>query len=85
MGFLNTLLAPEDLLPHVMTYARNLAASVSPGSARETKRQIYRDLHRGAAEAVRESESLLETMVRHPDNGEGVKAWMEKRPAAWRG
>ena len=85
MGFLNTLLAPDDLLPHVMTYARNLAASVSPGSARETKRQIYRDLHRGAAEAVRESESLLETMVRHPDNGEGVKAWMEKRPAVWWG
>jgi hypothetical protein len=24
-------------------------------------------------------------MIRHPDYGEGVKAWMEKRVAAWTG
>jgi enoyl-CoA hydratase/carnithine racemase len=85
MGFLNKVLPPEDLMPHVMAYARGLAASVAPGSARETKHQIYRDLHRGAAEAVVEAERLLEAMVRHPDYGEGVKAWMEKRAAQWTG
>jgi enoyl-CoA hydratase/carnithine racemase len=85
MGFLNKVLPAEDLMPHVMAYARGLADSVSPGSARETKHQIYRDLHRGAAEAVVEAERLLETMIRHPDYGEGVKAWMEKRRAEWSG
>jgi enoyl-CoA hydratase/carnithine racemase len=85
MGFLNRVLAADDLLPQVMAYARDLASSVAPGSARETKHQIYRDLHRGAAEAVVEAERLLEAMVRHPDYGEGVKAWMEKRRAAWTG
>ena len=62
-----------------------LADSVAPGSARETKHQIYRDLHRGAAEAVTDAERLLESMIRHPDYGEGVKAWMEKRRAEWAG
>jgi len=85
MGFLNKVLPPADLIPHVVDYARTLARTVSPGSARATKRQIYRDLHGDAAGAVRESEQLLEEMIRHPDYGEGVKAWMEKRAPAWRG
>jgi enoyl-CoA hydratase/carnithine racemase len=85
MGFLNKAMPPVDLLPFVIDYARTLARTVSPGAARATKHQIYRDLHRDAATAVRESEQLLEEMIRHPDYGEGVKAWMEKRAAIWRG
>ena len=85
MGFLNKILPPDQLIEHVTRYASTLADSVSPGSARETKRQIYRDLHRDAAASVIEAERLLEDMIRHPDYGEGVKAWMEKRVAAWTG
>jgi enoyl-CoA hydratase/carnithine racemase len=85
MGFVNKVLPADELMSHVMGYAETLAASVSPGSARATKRQIYRDLHQDAAGAVIEAERLLEEMIRHPDYGEGVKAWMEKRPARWRG
>lgn len=85
MGFLNRLTEPEALMPAVLDYARAMAANVAPGSARETKRQIYRDLHRDAAGAVVEAERLLETMIRDPDYKEGVKAWMEKRPAQWTG
>ena len=40
---------------------------------------------RDAASAVREAEALLTAMSRDPDYKEGVKAWMEKRPAAWVG
>jgi enoyl-CoA hydratase/carnithine racemase len=85
MGFLNKLLPPDQLMPRVMAYAANIANSVAPGSARETKHQIYRDLHGDAASAVRKAEYLLEEMVRHPDYGEGVKAWMQKRMAQWAG
>lgn len=85
MGFLNKLLAPADLIPHVTAYARAMADGVSPGSLRETKRQIYQDLHRDAATAVTEAERLLNEMVKHPDYKEGVKAWMEKRKAQWQG
>jgi enoyl-CoA hydratase/carnithine racemase len=85
MGFLNRLTEPEALMPTVMDYARTLAQNVAPGSARETKRQIYRDLHRDAAAAVTEAERLLEAMIKDPDYKEGVKAWMDKRAAQWTG
>jgi enoyl-CoA hydratase/carnithine racemase len=85
MGFLNKVLPADELIPHVKTYAKTLAATVAPGSARETKHQIYRDLNRGPASAVAAAERLLEEMIRHPDYGEGVKAWMQKRAAEWRG
>jgi enoyl-CoA hydratase/carnithine racemase len=85
MGFLNRIVPAEALMDEVLAYARTLAASVAPGSARETKRQIYRDLHRDAASSVKAAEALLEQMAREPDYKEGVKAWMEKRPARWTG
>jgi len=83
MGFLNRLIAPEDLMAQVLDYARTLARNVAPGSARKSKRQIYRDLHRDAAASVVAAERLLEAMIREPDYKEGVRAWTEKRPAEW--
>lgn len=85
MGFLNRIVPAEALMDEVMAYARNLARTVAPGSAREGKRQIYRDLHRDAATSVNEAEALLVEMSKTPDYREGVKAWMEKREAAWKG
>jgi enoyl-CoA hydratase/carnithine racemase len=85
MGFLNRIVPAERLLDEVFAYARALATTTAPGSARETKRQIYRDLCRDAAGSVRAAEALLEAMVREPDYREGVAAWMEKRPPNWRG
>jgi enoyl-CoA hydratase/carnithine racemase len=85
MGFLNRVLPADRLMAEVTAYARQIAVGVAPGSARETKRQIYRDLHRDAAASVQAAERLLEAMIREPDYKEGVKAWTEKRPAAWTG
>lgn len=85
MGFLNRIAPAERLMAEAREYAANLARTVAPGSARETKRQIYRDLHRDAAASVKAAEALLEQMAREPDYREGVRAWMEKRPANWGG
>ncbi|WP_439815302.1 enoyl-CoA hydratase-related protein [Zavarzinia sp. CC-PAN008] len=85
MGFLNAVVAPESLMDHVQAYARTMAESVSPGSLRATKRQVYADLHRDAAHAVTDAERLMDEMIRHPDYREGVKAWTAKRKADWSG
>lgn len=85
MGFLNKLVAPADLMAHVRAYAKAMADGVSPGSLRETRHQIYRDLHGDVASAVNHSEAMLVEMSMHPDYKEGVKAWMEKRKANWLG
>ena len=83
MGFLNRIVPADQLMAQVTAYARQIAVTVAPGSARETKRQIYRDLHRDAATSVRAAEALLEAMSREPDYKEGVKAWMDKRAPQW--
>jgi len=79
MGLVNAVLPQEELLPRTYAYARNLATHVSPSSMRETKRQIYADLHRDVGSSVRESEALLERMTTEAEYREGVKALVEKR------
>ncbi len=83
MGLVNAVLPGDELLPHTLAYARNLAVTVSPSSMRETKRQVYSDLHRDVGTAVRESEALLERMTTEPEFREGVAALVEKRPPAF--
>lgn len=85
MGFLNAVLAPDALMPHVEAYASRMAETVAPGSLRASKWQIYTDLHRDVGTSVAEAERLLNEMSREPDYREGIKAWMSKRKAHWQG
>lgn len=80
IGLVNRVLPAGELLPHALEYAHQLASAVAPTSLRETKRQLYTDLHRDVGAAVTESESLLVQMTRGADYAEGVAAWMAKRP-----
>ena len=59
--------------------------AVSPNSLRQTRWQIYRDLHRDVGTAVRDSEALIDEMMKEPDYREGVQAFMQKRPPRWSG
>ncbi len=79
MGLLSGVLAPEELLPFTRDYARRLTTTIAPSSLRETKRQLYADLHRDVGAAVEESEVLLNEMTRSADFREGVAALLEKR------
>jgi len=82
-GLFNDLLEPEDLLPRVHAYARNLATRVAPSAQRMTKRQIYLDQHQDVGSAISHSEELLETAMTDPDYREGVKALIEGRAPRW--
>lgn len=83
LGLVNAVVPPDELLPYTYNYAKNLIATVSPGSLQETKRQIYTDLHRDVGTAVRESQALVERMTTEPDFAEGVAAFTEKRAPRW--
>ena len=59
--------------------------TVSPASLRETRWQVYRDLHRDVASAVVNSEELIDEMSRQKDYQEGISAFVEKRKPNWTG
>ena len=83
MGLVNAVVPPEELLPYTYHYVRTLITTVSPGSLRESKRQIYSDLHRDVRAAIADSVGLVERLVTEPDFAEGVSAFVEKRPPQW--
>lgn len=83
LGLVNSVHAPEALLPFVYDYASQLRDRVSPESLRQTRWQTYRDLHRDIATSVNDSEALLEEMMRQPDYREGIAAFIEKRVPDW--
>jgi enoyl-CoA hydratase/carnithine racemase len=84
LGVVNRVFEAEVLLAETAAYARTLIDTVSPNALRQTRWQVYRDLHRGVAASVGDAEALLERMMREPDYREGVAAFLEKRPPRWR-
>ena len=83
LGFVNQIFEPAELLDRTVEYAHQLICSVSPNSLRQTRWQIYRDLHRDVASAVIESERLIEDMAKEEDFREGIAALVQKRPPDW--
>ncbi|NCF33198.1 MAG: enoyl-CoA hydratase [Proteobacteria bacterium] len=83
IGFVNQLYSPETLVAESQAYAKNLIETVSPESLRQTRWQVYPDLHGSVAASVDTSEQLLEAMMRDDDYREGVKAFLEKRKPQW--
>ncbi len=80
LGLVNRVVPPEELTSVVADYAADLATTVSPASLAATKQQLYTDLHRDLATAVRDSQERMETMMTGPDFHEGVAALTGKRP-----
>lgn len=79
IGFLNAVCPPEELLQRVLDYAERLASSVASGSLRETRRQIYLDMHRPVGDSITESMRLLNEMMGTAEYRQGVEALVEKR------
>jgi enoyl-CoA hydratase/carnithine racemase len=83
MGLVAQVVAPGELAEAVAAYAGELATRVAPSSLAATKRQLYLDLHRGAVEAIEESDRLLRAMVPSAEFEAGVAALRAKRPPSF--
>ncbi|MEM9033291.1 MAG: enoyl-CoA hydratase-related protein [Actinomycetota bacterium] len=84
-GLFNEVLPADELLPRVYEVVSAMIATCSPRSLRETKRQLYLDLHRGVGDSVRHADRLLDEMATDADFAEGVAAFQERRPPRWTG
>tara|TARA_B100001079_G_scaffold126570_1_gene108503 strand:+ start:571 stop:1392 length:822 start_codon:yes stop_codon:yes gene_type:complete len=85
LGLVNRIVENSSLLDETVSYTRSMIESVSPASLMETKRQIYTDLHRDVAQSVRDSEKLIDYMMKQNDYREGVTAFLAKRSPKWSG
>ncbi len=85
-GLVRSLHEPDDLMPAARALAKEIAASAAPVSMALTRQMLWR--MQGAAhpmEAHRLESRMLLERGRSPDVGEGVTAFLEKRPAQFAG
>jgi enoyl-CoA hydratase/carnithine racemase len=80
MGMVNDVVPPEQLIDHVLHYAADVAANVSPTSMAVIKRQVYADADRSLEEANQGAIPLMQASLKRPDFVEGVQSYLAKRP-----
>ena len=83
MGLVNQLFDSVNIVQQARGYLHEMVRAVSPNSIKQTRWQIYKDLHRDAASSVEDSEKLLKEMMKEQDYREGVQAFLDKRNPKW--
>jgi enoyl-CoA hydratase/carnithine racemase len=79
MGLVNRVVSPDELMPHVMAYAEDLAVNCCPTSWALMKKQLYRDWSIDADTATTTSIRMMNESVQRPDFQEGVQSYLDKR------
>ncbi len=79
LGVVQRLSQPGEVLDDAVTYARDLAAAVSPVAMAMIKSQVWRDSETTMEQARVRAQYLLTQAKAHPDFQEGVRSLMEKR------
>jgi enoyl-CoA hydratase/carnithine racemase len=79
IGLVNEVLAPAELLPHTIEYAKRMASEIAPSSLLMLKRQLYADAIGTLHEAATTAERLMHESFGSPDFKEGVAALTERR------
>jgi enoyl-CoA hydratase/carnithine racemase len=80
LGFVQRVVADDDLLPATLDYARRLARESSAESLRTMKRALFTDAASDFDTAYRRSVDDMDAALRHPDLKEGLAAFRERRP-----
>lgn len=82
LGIVSDVVSDDALRSAAAALAVSVAAN-SPTAIRATKKALWRSLEVGLTQARDEASAEIWRLRNHPDHAEGVRAWREKRPAAW--
>jgi enoyl-CoA hydratase/carnithine racemase len=85
IGLVNRVFPHESFMDEVLSYARDLANSVSPRSLCIMKRQVVNAMFQTLAEASEASDEELLRSLSSEDFKEGVSHFLEKRPPRFTG
>ena len=84
IGFVNRLVAPDELVEVTQTIAEGIAAN-APLSVVAGKRTMTLTDDHPLREAYEYAENIWAPVYLSADAQEGMQAFSEKRPPAWRG
>jgi enoyl-CoA hydratase/carnithine racemase len=81
-GLITSIHPPEALLDEAYRIAADLTAHSSPLSVSATRRQMWNGLTQShPMDAHRVETDLIRSLARQPDSKEGIRAFLERRPA----
>lgn len=79
LGVINGVVAPDELMTHVMAYAQDLAENCCPTSWAVMKKQVYGDWETDADTATSAAIRLMNDSLLREDFQEGVQSYLDKR------
>ncbi len=85
IGLVHRVVAQDKLMATAREVAGHIAHNCSPLGVSEAKKLIWRHLFTDLATAIREDDESMTMMTRSEDFKEGVRAFVEKRPAKFKG
>jgi enoyl-CoA hydratase/carnithine racemase len=84
MGLVSQALPAAEVLPAALDKAHQIASTCAPVSVALSKRLAWRMLEESNHEVAQITDNgLFRWTTQQPDGREGVKAFLEKRPAEW--
>lgn len=79
LGVISEAVEADDLMGHVMAYAKDVAAHASPASLATIKHQVNSEPAMSAHEALHHAEGLMRESLAGADVIEGIASFLEKR------
>lgn len=85
LGVCNRVLPNDEVLPTALEYARDLVTNAAPLSVAASKAILWQSFECSTAEMEHLETAYHHRLMGHADAGEGVLAFVEKRPPRWQG
>ncbi len=84
IGLVSRALAPEEVYPAAVAFAKDIAENCAPASVAISKRLLWESLSPRIDEVRAKENALFAWASMQPDAAEGVRAFLEKRKPEWK-